>query len=881
MSAENKKLKPKSDDSELFLNNANHCNWKILKNESGAGANAASSRADMTLAANDPLSEIVWSPEKDDVFAKSKAIASATSDNAAITDAPSVHPISDSDVKLDYKAGESNIERASNLPDDQDGNPTKDWEKNTGDKAGTETDKLSTISGQVGRRPSYNILIQSDEPKPTIMERNTSPRRPSNEGIDIDTGKKEAGTTDDDLHISFEPKIEYKDLGASGTNLTSSTRNFLEKPESGAENDLRNVETETACAVTCGVIVNETKNESQDNEMTLLCDKVLSVSHYPCSSRIHMTKDKGKEKSLSDGDANVRLPMDNDSHSSVESRNSAGFFSTGKKRRSIQQQLIIGSKRVKKNIEETSGSKPCTKQDSSFKNWISSMVKGLSQSIQHNSDTLPLSLANPYHRHARPDEKLISCKMNQDTVPKNTGFKSIFQSMYRPSLKNVRTRMLHQEEESNEDSEPSKMIHGINATPITCFAANNSLAEQRFQSNKFEASPARYDAGPSEPTIAPLNFFNCQESIKNNPVENENCSNLSLSKDKEEMASNSSSSRQNANNTDNVDSNAPSERKEAQNICHRRDNLGSLWITRFASKSTPPLTISDRLNERSFHCKIEETGEQPANDTKISIGLKEDKGNNDHKSHYLFNNISSSPGFTNSEQMASIFARRFIAIKHIMPTNNEGSARPQPDEADCILSGGTIHDGIDHETDQNINLKRKSNDIITFKIECSASCKSTSKENKLRDKPITSPFRMAEKNISHVPEGIFDAVKNLQLSRSEILKWITVHGSISQLNGFFLRLRLGKWEEGHGRTGYHVAYINETERHSLEQHMTKSLSVKVRGMKCMVESHYISNHDFLEEEIMEWWSTTSETGVEIPSEQDLIAKFKKKQMLGL
>lgn len=42
----------------------------------------------------------------------------------------------------------------------------------------------------------------------------------------------------------------------------------------------------------------------------------------------------------------------------------------------------------------------------------------------------------------------------------------------------------------------------------------------------------------------------------------------------------------------------------------------------------------------------------------------------------------------------------------------------------------------------------------------------------------------------------------------DCIRWITVHGSISQLNGFFLRLRLGKWEEGHGRTGYHVAYIN-------------------------------------------------------------------------
>jgi hypothetical protein len=47
---ENKKVKPNSDS-------------ELNKNSSGAGANAAS-RADMILATTDPLSEIVWSPEK-------------------------------------------------------------------------------------------------------------------------------------------------------------------------------------------------------------------------------------------------------------------------------------------------------------------------------------------------------------------------------------------------------------------------------------------------------------------------------------------------------------------------------------------------------------------------------------------------------------------------------------------------------------------------------------------------------------------------------------------------------------------------------------------------------------------------------------------------
>ncbi|CAJ2650900.1 unnamed protein product [Trifolium pratense] len=918
---ENKKVKQNSDS-------------ELNKNSSGAGANAAS-RADMTLATTDPLSEIVWSPEKGlslkcadknsslfrDVGPSCSMVLSLPQSVTycnSITDKPIddnfLKSIAIACVKPDYKADEENsngkgsrgneekvktVERAPNFPYDQD------WEKNIGDQANIGTDEISRIEGN-------KLSAISVEPKLIIMEQNPSPGRPSNEGIDFGIGKKAVGIgTDDDLHV-FEPIIEYKGSGAAGTNLTSSSRNPLEKTEFCAENDLRNVDTEPACAATCGVTVIETKSKSrEDNEMTLVCNKFLPVLHSPCNSGIRVVKNKGKEKSLSDRDANVRLSMDSDSNSSVESCNSARFFSTGKKRRNYQQQqLIIGSKRAKNSVEETSGSKSYIKHESSFKNWISSMVNGISQSVQHDSNSLSLRIANPGPLNAWSDEKLVASKTNQVPEPKNTGFKSIFQSMYSPSLKNVGTRMFHHEGEGDEDFEPSNnTVPGINATPITCYPENNSLAERHFQSNRFVESIGRYDAGPSQPNIEPLNFFNSQEISKVNQVENEKCSNLDLSK--EEMASNSSSTRQNTNNTDNVNSNAPSERKEAENIGHRRDNLGSLWISRFAPKSTAP----------------------------------------------LFNDLSSSPGITNSEQNASMFARRSVASDHSMPTNkaectsqvnmfclfcgtkghqlsdcsavaeseledlqknvnsyeglenfpfmcikcfqlnhwaiscsklpsgnnfipsNEGSARQQTDAADRILSGGTIHDRTDHKTDQNVNLKRKSNDIVTVEIECNASCKkycgSSSKENKFKDKPIiTSPSR-------HVPERIFDAVKKLQLSRTDILKWITAHGSISQLDGFFLRLRFGKWEEGPGGTGYHVACISETERHSLDRHTRKSLSVKVGGIKCMVESHYISNQDFLEDEIKEWWSNTSKAGVEIPSEEDLIANFKKKQLLGL
>lgn len=40
------------------------------------------------------------------------------------------------------------------------------------------------------------------------------------------------------------------------------------------------------------------------------------------------------------------------------------------------------------------------------------------------------------------------------------------------------------------------------------------------------------------------------------------------------------------------------------------------------------------------------------------------------------------------------------------------------------------------------------------------------------------------------------------------LRWMNSHTSLSHLDGFFLRLRLGRSEAGLGGTGYYVACIN-------------------------------------------------------------------------
>ncbi|CAL0332068.1 unnamed protein product [Lupinus luteus] len=984
------KIKPKTD-SELFQSYTNQCLWKNLENGSCAGANAASG-GDLTIAATDPLSEIVYSQDKglslkcaDSCFAdKNNSLFTDVGPSCIVLAPPQIltgiMPQGEGNEENDTGSG-GNMEKmntAERALNDQHENLMNDSRKNTCDVANTGTDKIfgiegnnfSTIPGQVDQMAFGSLLLQSDEHKHS-MEQNPSPKKCSNENMDIGKGKK-AVVIDEALYAMFEHPL-------AETNLASSSRNPLEKLESTAENDLQISNFEAVYVATSGVIVNEIENKSRNIEMMLPCDKILPLSHYPCHSRIHLTINEGKEKSLSDGDAKVRLSEeDNDSNSSVESCNSTGSFSTGKKRRNLSQQLIIGSKRVKKQIEEHIGCKSYVKPDSSFMNWISNVVKGLPQSMQDVPNTSAHALSNP-----DPNDRLITCNTNQDLVPKNIGFKSLFQSIYCPNLKNSGTRKSHQEGEGCKDIEPDYMVRGIEASPITCCEENNSLQGRYSQSNRFEVSAQRYEAGPSsQPMIKPLDFSNSHESTK----------------DKEEMGPRSSSTRQNTNNTENVDSIALYDRRGAGNIHHKSDNtLGSLWITRFSPKSTAPLIISDHLNEKvgsqvhttgsskipndsnkhiSYlrNCKI--AREQSGDEMDVSAGLKEDKGNSDHKLKNKFNPLSSSTGFRNSKPMTSMFARRLGANKHIIHSttqvntlclfcgtrghqlgdcssieeselkdlqeninlhgeleelrcicikcfqpnhwaischastltrkqklevnalfnyhipsgehispSNERSTRLLTSEDDQILSGSCNIDGTDHKEERNLNLMRKSNQAITSKAGCYASfkkyCSASSEENKFKEDPGTSPSKLAERQVSQVPQRISDAVKRLRLSRTDILKWINTHESISQLDGFYLRLRLGKWEEGLRGTGYHVASINEAEIQCSEQSTTKSLSVNVRGIKYMLESRYISNHDFLEEEIMEWWCTTTEAGAAIPSEQDLNKRIGKKIMLGL
>ncbi|KAK8511156.1 hypothetical protein V6N12_033436 [Hibiscus sabdariffa] len=123
---------------------------------------------------------------------------------------------------------------------------------------------------------------------------------------------------------------------------------------------------------------------------------------------------------------------------------------------------------------------------------------------------------------------------------------------------------------------------------------------------------------------------------------------------------------------------------------------------------------------------------------------------------------------------------------------------------------------------------------------------------------------------------IFDAVRMLRLSRTDILKWKNSRTSVPHLGGFFLRLRLTKWEQGLGGTGYYVACITGGNKQGTQR---DSIAVNVGGIECSVESQYISNHDFLEDELTAWLRATKKSGGKIPSEEELTVRVKERRML--
>ncbi|XP_044484169.1 uncharacterized protein LOC123210061 isoform X2 [Mangifera indica] len=454
----------------------------------------------------------------------------------------------------------------------------------------------------------------------------------------------------------------------------------LERRESTPENDIQTLITENvygaekkkivASESAHGIICSWPQNE----EMTAK-GRAVSGGTSPTNSRMLMLQKKGKEKALLDEDVNGGMSEeDDDSHESVESCNSTRLFSTGKKQWSFEQRLIVGSKRVKKQAHESPASASHTKQDSSFMNWISNMMKGFSKSSQDEIPSLAFTLAHPDNGHESPHHKLVTCNKNEDSGCRNVGFQSIFHSIYRPNGK-VLERALDNNYQT--EFEPGNRLCDISSpTPIACHGDNNNLCEQFLMSiENFTESTEGNGADPGiQPRINSANYACSSENSEGN----KNLCNMTAGKVREGTNSNSSMDKHKTGSTQNTNTDPPSEVKASHNFAHGNDPLESLWITRFTPRSSLPL-LNLQSSSAAHECatnyhgnhsndlSIVEAGPLSVEDSLIGV-VQESNFAAEIESSVGFNLNPILPSQRFKISLPSGLARRLNAFKHSVPS---------------------------------------------------------------------------------------------------------------------------------------------------------------------------------------------------------------------
>ncbi|XP_042060295.1 uncharacterized protein LOC121804721 isoform X1 [Salvia splendens] len=685
----------------------------------------------------------------------------------------------------------------------------------------------------------------------------------------------------------------------------------------------------------------------------------LAVDIAPTSSRIFLYREKGKEKAkekaLSDGYIYGRSSNNKeDSHETVESCNSAGLFPKGMKRQLYDQEQEIESKRVKTCVEETPGSTSFIKADSSFVRWISNMVNGLSDSNkQESSSLLALTLARSNNVCSRNHQESFLCNKTTEFAKPRTGFQNVFQSLYCQTNK---TLISGADKDNQLIAESGELMVSdtklADKTPQSCNSNNDSSCKEIIISDQ-ESNP-QVSTRPVKPWIFSAGFLNRNSSEK------------SLAESSRKMVEGKPSASL-CKKVEKMDLDIPF---PVNCVPEKSRPLPSLWITRLYTR-TAPFENCNRINDEALDCnseRLEANHESWENDVSSSGKKTRDdcardqaraSESADPKFGHGQSHIQPFKESTNSEEMASVFAKRLDALRNII--HPSGRRSPPTSPLTCFFCGNSGHDIRKcpelTESDLenllvNISSFNRVDESPTLCIRCfqlnhwAISCPSASSQdnrrlnqnavtvqqqttcyqqpfagevgcstkpavasfpifltsnmkewsskrlstsnelqkgtlsnsgNHLKDKQIFPPCKISNTQ----QEEMFHVIRRLRLSRADILRWMDSDVSLSHLNGFFLRLRLAKLEGGLEGTGYYAACISGDSIENIGCKSNKSVLVDVGGLKSSVGSQYISNQDFLEEEIEGWWSRIVKTGGKIPSLDELKSKFGTRECLGL
>ncbi|XP_019236999.1 PREDICTED: uncharacterized protein LOC109217223 isoform X2 [Nicotiana attenuata] len=698
-----------NNDDDIDLGLALGCTTHNVKTEteddSGAGVNA-SSTDHMAFAASNPLSELVWSPDKG---LSLKCADSGLADkkpfllwNVGLSNVIS-SPSQSSRFKGTYDENAVNeriiVSRERFLLDGvvDDKHNLAYYETNVmGSKCGNEVgcssqvqimntadgvDTLGTNQDEESlKNTEKGICISQDIQIPQTVESSENhagqgdlgTERSLQHGADskLDTGTIEPLVEKMNQGISTNDKYRDGDVLISSQALIPTVKDLEadERLEFALEEDSGNRKKNSdaaslpaECIAENDVHLPGVKETCDQKEEQLLMDSSVPLEVSPTHSRSSSYRRKGKGKALFEGNADSKMSNGKeDSHESVESCNSTGLIPKGKKRWHFEQQSFIGSKRIRTHMHGDSAVESTVARNSSFMTWISNMVKGFSKSNLEESPILALTFTPNNNEENQGKEtnhqEIVMYDKDHDPSSRSMGFQTVFQSLYCPTLKVAETEI------------PKDNNVLVEVPPISCHRGDNVTASAENKASSDIGCSKANDGLNSTDSLSRLKVIIGEE--------NNTC--------------------------------RSSERDTVYGTPNRNHSLHSLWITRFSNR-TPGTTVLNTDNPKptahetltfstecrrpnpqaltSVECVIEhqisgarETSSRDEDDD-VAASSKEINQSNIHP-------IIPSAKFKKSEALASLFARRLDALKHIVPSSTRGEYT----RTTCFFCGRSGHD---------------------------------------------------------------------------------------------------------------------------------------------------------------------------------------------
>ncbi|CAM8905493.1 unnamed protein product [Rhodiola kirilowii] len=938
--------KEPATDLRLSLDYSNR-GTQVIEN-SGAGANATS-RVDMAFVASDHLKELVWSPSKGLSIKCTNCSTAAEESRRALT------------------MGMSN--KTTSASQASESKPV----------TGTASAKFPARNGRIGVacQSAYMPVNEGSRCNSTlcpkdVLERHIFPVRSMHK---VSSRKRSFDTINKHTDLCLRENTEEPQVGlASNMNDVNQQSNSLpeesqkgigfKKHELHVDDDFVAVASNT---INSGFL-NEDEFKHHRNDVSTVKGKIYRGEDSPTDSKINEYRRKGKANVLSD--VNVGHGEEG-SRRSIESCSSVGSFCSQRKKRSLGQEFTNESKRSKTTVQPSPSPTSLVNGSGSFIGWISNMTKGINKANKEGTPCLALTLTPARPQNENSERELIPHRNNEKYSHQRAGFQNIFESIYCTNYKvHGQTTFTDERQKNGEPFDPCGGNSMVDVVPLSTYEMTSSSCKgdqssgngarqlklqkvlSRIGDNKEHYSPEKGES---------CNFLTKVQTIK-----------LTTSTSSPDICR-----------TQNNDSSPLPEIKAG--LTNAIDPLQSFWVTRFCPKSAIPKSVADnrgrilcvdnqaRHPEKSIfrssqlskvvqpkrllielHNELVGVQGYTASDSDVSIGLKKD-ANLTAQISECSTEIFSTERLKSSEAMASTFARRLDAIKHMTPAGKTSDAsgagttcfycgrkghslrncseftenkledlldRSGSEKAprlctqcfqvgrcatDCLNAPSKVSGCgalvIPNSGAPEILGDRSNKEALVEKKDIpvadapSTACNQTNPEPDLNlhkhyaksghvefelEESSAAPLRNSiDGQGSDIPKGYFDAVRLLRLSRREILKLIDSQTLVSNLEGFFLRLRLGNVEKGLDRNGYHVAYIDGVRSEESCRGSNLILPVNMGSIKCLVGSQSISNQDFLEDELMAWWSAIVKNGNKLPTQEELNNKLVQKKNLGL